>query len=159
MHARLQGYAAAWHRSEDFLHRFRSRAQLLLAHHFARFIQHALPTGSIAQVQTNGQFRLDILVARSLRGATLLHCRSPLSVCASSASITWERTASRRETGLLIPSVHTNNHPKQLPIEMTRTVTRVTADCLPSSVVLSFATKSGAPQGRTLPCPQFGNDR
>src|SRR5664279_2846575 len=105
MHARLQGYAAAWHRSEDFLHRFRSRAQLLLAHHFARFIQHAVPTGSIAQVQTDGQFRLDILVARSLRGATLLHCRSPLSVCASSASITWERTASRRETGLLIPSV------------------------------------------------------
>src|SRR5664279_1376872 len=109
MHARLQGYAAAWHRSEDFLHRFRSRAQLLLAHHFARFIQHAVPTGSIAQVQTDGQFRLDILVARSLRGATLLHCRSPLSVCASSASITWERTASRRETGLLIPSVRESN--------------------------------------------------
>ena len=39
---------------------------------------------------------------------TLLHCRSPLSVCASSASITWERTASRPETGLLIPSVHAN---------------------------------------------------
>jgi hypothetical protein len=29
-----------------------------------------------------------------------------LSVVLSSTSITWERTASRRETGLLIPSVH-----------------------------------------------------
>jgi hypothetical protein len=31
------------------------------------------------------------------------HCRSPF-ICASSTSITWERTASRPETGLLIPS-------------------------------------------------------
>jgi hypothetical protein len=29
-----------------------------------------------------------------------------LFICASSTSITWERTASRPETGLLIPSVY-----------------------------------------------------
>ena len=38
------------------------------------------------------------------RSANLLHCRSPFYLCASSTSITWERTASRPETGLLIPS-------------------------------------------------------
>ena len=41
-------------------------------------------------------------------GANLLHCRCVLSLVLSSTSITWERTASRRETGLLIPSVHAN---------------------------------------------------
>jgi len=32
-----------------------------------------------------------------------------LFICASSTSITWERTASRPETGLLIPSVYARN--------------------------------------------------
>ena len=36
-------------------------------------------------------------------GANLFHCRSPF-ICALSTSMTWERTASRPETGLLIPS-------------------------------------------------------
>ena len=31
-----------------------------------------------------------------------------LLICALSTSITWERTASRPETGLLIPSVYRN---------------------------------------------------
>ncbi len=95
----------AWHRSKNFFHGFRSRAQLLLPNYFASFVQHAVPSRSITQVQTDRQPLIDILLARCRHSAILLHCRSPLSVCASSASITWERTASRPETGLLIPSV------------------------------------------------------
>ena len=52
---------------------------------------------------------MQILVARYRRGASLLHAGLLIclrSVCASSASITWERIASRPETGLLIPSVY-----------------------------------------------------
>ena len=37
-----------------------------------------------------------------------------LFICALSTSITWERTASRPETGLLIPSVSNNHHTKTL---------------------------------------------
>jgi hypothetical protein len=33
--------------------------------------------------------------------------------CAQSTSITWERTASRSETGILIPSVISNSLPNQ----------------------------------------------
>src|SRR5450756_1306445 len=105
MHPRLQRYPAAWHCSKDFFHGFRSRAQLLLADHFASFVQQAVPARSITQVQTDSKLLREILVARGHCSATLFHCRSPLSVCASSASITWEPTASRPETGLLIPSV------------------------------------------------------
>jgi hypothetical protein len=37
-----------------------------------------------------------------------------LFICASSTSITWERTASRPETGLLIPSVYNNDAKRSL---------------------------------------------
>jgi len=39
-----------------------------------------------------------VKILRLLRrcSANLLHCRSPLSLALHSASITWERTASRR---------------------------------------------------------------
>jgi hypothetical protein len=37
-----------------------------------------------------------------------------LFICASSTSITWERTASRSETGLLIPSAFVNYEPSDL---------------------------------------------
>ena len=97
MHSRLQRDPAPWHSPEHFFHRLRSRAQLLFQQHFPRFIQHAIPARAIPQIQTNRQLLLcKILVLPGRYSANLLHCRSPLSLAPSSASITWERTASRR---------------------------------------------------------------
>jgi hypothetical protein len=58
MHSRFQGSPAPRHSPEHFFHRFRSRAQPLFQHHFPRFIQHAIPARSIAQIQTDCQFLL-----------------------------------------------------------------------------------------------------
>ena len=58
MHPRLQRDSTPWHLPEYVCHRFRSRAQLLFQQHVARFIQHAIPTRSIAQLQTDRQFLL-----------------------------------------------------------------------------------------------------
>src|SRR2546428_13791227 len=52
---------------------------------------------SVAQVQANRQPLALHFSDRMCRcSANLLHCRSPLSLALSSASITWERIASRR---------------------------------------------------------------
>ena len=59
MHPRLQRYPAARHGPEYLSHRFRSRAQLLFQQHFARFVQQAVPTRSIAQIQTDGQLLVE----------------------------------------------------------------------------------------------------
>src|ERR1041385_9065835 len=109
MRPRLQRDPAAWHSAEHLAHSFRRGAHLTFPLHLASFIQNAVPTGAIAQVQADRQLRLGKIAALlRCHGANLLHCRSPLSVVLSSTSITWERTASRRETGLLIPSVLNN---------------------------------------------------
>src|SRR5581483_11363256 len=107
----------ARHRCETFADGFRPRACLLLANHFTRLAEHAVPAPAIPQIQTDGQLTLQILLACFHRSASLLHVPVSLSVCALSASITWERTASRLETGLLIPSVCDNNRRSRCQIK------------------------------------------
>src|SRR5581483_4265765 len=110
MRPRLQRDPAARHFAEHLAQGFRRGAHLAFPLHLAPFIQHAVPTRAIAQVQADRQLKLCKMSALVYRySANLLHSRSPLSVVLSSTSITWERTASRRETGLLIPSVHANH--------------------------------------------------
>src|SRR5208282_1966388 len=83
--------------AEGFLQCFPTRAHSLFPLNLAGFIHHAVPTVAVSQIQSNGQFLLrNIPALRCCSGANLLHCRSPFISCASSASITWERTASRR---------------------------------------------------------------
>src|SRR5450755_2716985 len=94
---RFQRHPTAGHPTEDFLHGLRRGRHFLFQNHFSRFIQNAVPTPSISQIKPNRQFLtcnfFDLLCRCS---ANLLHCRSPLSPCALSASITWELIASRR---------------------------------------------------------------
>src|SRR5271167_751010 len=94
---RFQRHPAARHPTEDFLHGLRPGRHFLFQNYFSRLIQYAVPTPSVSQIQPDRQFLtynfFDLLCRCS---ANLLHCRSPLSPCASSASITWELIASRR---------------------------------------------------------------
>src|SRR5258708_2248121 len=93
----FQRDATAQHGAENFLQRFRCRTDSLLQLYLASFIQHAIPTVAISQIQSDGQFLLrNIPALRCCSGANLLHCRSPLSLVLKSTSITWEPTASRR---------------------------------------------------------------
>src|SRR5262245_36152434 len=93
----FQRYPAARHGTENFAQRFRTRTHSLLQLDLPRFIQYAVPTVAIPQIQSDRQCwlrKLFALLAHS--GANLIHCRSPLSLVPLSTSITWERTASRR---------------------------------------------------------------
>src|SRR6516225_5629077 len=88
---------AARHGAEDFLQRFRSRTHSLFQLYPPAFIQHAVPTVAIAQVQSDGQcLPRNIPALLCYRGANLFPFRSPLSLVPLSTSITWELTASRR---------------------------------------------------------------
>src|SRR5271156_6773312 len=50
--------------------------------YLTRFIQHAVPTVAISQIQSDGQFLLrNIPALRCCSGANLLHCRSPYLLC------------------------------------------------------------------------------
>src|SRR5579871_2294554 len=93
MRSDLQCDPAAWHGSENFAQRFRSRAHALFQLYLPHFIQHAVPAVAISQIQSDGQClprNIPALLCR--RSANLLHCRSPLSLVPLSTSITWERT-------------------------------------------------------------------
>src|SRR5215472_2056098 len=98
------------HCAEEFLQCFRTHADSLLQLDLACFIHHAVPTAAISQIQPDGEPLLRKIPAWLCSySANLLHCRSPFTSCASSTSITWERTpASRPETGLLISSDYAN---------------------------------------------------
>ena len=70
----------------------------------------------VSEIQSNGQF---LLAKHSCSASTAVvltfFIAGLLFICALSTSITWERTASRLETGLLIPLLTTtiwNNHPR-----------------------------------------------
>jgi len=98
---------AARHGAKNFLQRFRRGTHSLFQLYLPGFIEHAVPAVAISQIQSDGQSRLRKIPALLCAyGANLLHCRSSLSLLPLSTSITWERTASRPETGLLIPSVN-----------------------------------------------------
>jgi hypothetical protein len=81
MHARFQRDLATRHPPEHFLHRLRSRAHSLLQPHAPRFIPHAIPTRTIAQIETDRQLLLGTIpTLLHCYGANLLPCRSPLSL-------------------------------------------------------------------------------
>jgi hypothetical protein len=96
---------AARHFTEDFLQGFRTRADSLLQPYLTSFIQHAVPTVAISQVQSDGQ-RLLRKIPALLRGcgAKLLHCRSPL-ICAFKHVDTLGAYSIPSETGLVVSSV------------------------------------------------------
>src|SRR6516164_3848859 len=100
----LQRDPAARHGTEHFAQGFRSRTHSLLQLYVARFIQHAVPTVAISQIQSDGQFLLgNISVQLCHRGANLLHCRSPL-ICAFKHVDNLGAYSIPSETGLLISS-------------------------------------------------------
>jgi hypothetical protein len=82
MRPSFQRDPATRHGAEDFLQRFRSRTHALLQLDLARFIQHAVPTVVIAQIQSDGQSLPGNIPALLRRySANLLHCRSPFYLC------------------------------------------------------------------------------
>ena len=109
MHPSLKRNAAAWHPAEHLAHGFRRRAQSLLQDNRARFIQHAVPARPIPQIQSDRQFLFEEILALLRRySANLLHCRSPFYLCLEHVDNLGAYTASRPETGLLIPSDFAN---------------------------------------------------
>jgi hypothetical protein len=109
MRPRLQRDPAARHRAKDFPQCFRARPDSLLKLYLAGFIHHAIPAVAIFQIQSNGQFllgKIPVLLRRC--GATLFHCRSPFYLCFEHVDNLGAYTASRPETGLLIPSDYIN---------------------------------------------------
>src|SRR3989442_5628311 len=74
--------------------------------HLALLVQDAVTTASVAQIQPDGQPSAGsrFLARRLPYGVILLHGQSPFRVHLECVSL-WERIASRRGTGLLIPSI------------------------------------------------------
>jgi len=109
----LQRDPAVRHLAENFAQRCRIRADALLPLYLTRFVQHAVPAVAISQIESDGQSLLQDFLARLRRyGATLLHCRSPFYLCFEHVDNLGAYTASRPETGLLIPSVYTGHRIK-----------------------------------------------
>src|SRR5437763_15827088 len=90
---------------EDFLQRVRTRTNSLFQLYLTGLIHDAVPAVAIAQIQSDGQFLLrNIPALRCRSDANLLHCRSPFYLCFEHVDNLGAYTASRPETGLLIPS-------------------------------------------------------
>ena len=96
---------AARHLAEDFAQRFRIRADTLLQLYLAGFVQHAVPAVAVSQIQSNGQFLLrNIPAVRCCSGANLTSLPVSFYLCFEHVDNLGAYTASRPETGLLIPS-------------------------------------------------------
>ena len=78
--------------AENFPQCFRIRAHALFPLDLASFIQHAVPTVAIAQIQANAQLLSRNFPARLRRWVLTSFIAGLLFICASSTSITWERT-------------------------------------------------------------------
>src|SRR6184192_2265145 len=102
MRSRLHRYATPHHPSKGLLHFFRGCWYLLFSKDFADFIQNAVRTETISQIQPNGELPVQNVFFTRLHSANLLHCRSPF-LCALSTSIIGS-LSHPVETGLLIPS-------------------------------------------------------
>src|SRR5439155_12455305 len=102
MRSRLHRYATPHHPSKGLLHFFRGCWYLLFSKDFADFIQNAVTTETISQIQPNGELPVQNVFFTRLHSANLLHCRSPF-LCALSTSIIGS-LSHPVETGLLIPS-------------------------------------------------------
>src|SRR5579864_6949126 len=85
MRPRLPRHSAVRHRPEHLSQGLRRCTQFVFEHHLPMFIQHAIPTPTIPEIQSHG-----VLLLRKLSGLprchsdTLRHSRSPL-YCASTA--------------------------------------------------------------------------
>src|SRR5436305_15090723 len=100
---------------EDFLQRFRTRTNSLFQLYLTGLIHDAVPAVAIAQIQSDGQFLLRNIPALCCRSdANLLHCRSPFYLCFEHVDNLRAYTASRPETGLLIPSEEVGSAPREL---------------------------------------------
>jgi hypothetical protein len=88
----LQRDPATRHPAEDFVQRFRTRPHALLQLDLAAFIQHAIPTVTISHIQSHGQFLPRNIPARLRPCGLTFFIAGLLFICASSTSITWERT-------------------------------------------------------------------
>src|SRR5262250_375602 len=84
MRSRLHRDATPRHTTEYLFHRFQCGRPFVLQHYLSCFIQNAVRTGTISQVQPNGELPLENVFSIRLLGANLLHCRSLF--CASSTS-------------------------------------------------------------------------
>src|SRR5450631_2894477 len=85
---------------------------------------------------SNRQLRLRKILRRLYRcGANLLHCRSPLSLALQSASITWERTASRRRPAFSLENNCGKRWVKQLPSALELPCARVVGAASPSTAL------------------------
>jgi hypothetical protein len=60
---RFQRHPAARHPAEDFLHGLRCGRHFLFQNDFSRFIQNAVPTESISQIQPDRQFLTSLPVS------------------------------------------------------------------------------------------------
>src|SRR3974377_205557 len=85
MRPRLHGDATPRHATEYLLHGFRCGRQFVLQNDFACLIQNAVRTGTVSQIQTNGELPFENVFPTHAHSANLLHCRSPF-LCASSTS-------------------------------------------------------------------------
>src|SRR4051812_38006425 len=114
----FQRDAAARHAPEDFLQRFCTRTNSLFQLYLTCLIHDAVPAVAIAQIQSDGQFLLrNIPTLRCRSDANLLHCRSPFYLCFEHVDNLGAYTASRPETGLLIPSDYATVHPRSALIQ------------------------------------------
>src|SRR3984885_14650329 len=97
---------AARHGTEHFAQRFRIRAHALLQLNAAGFIQHAVPAAAVSRSTPTVSVCREIFLLGFVPTVLTFFIAGLLFICALSTSITWERIASRPETGLLIPSVN-----------------------------------------------------
>ena len=107
---------AARHGTEHFAQRFRIRAHALLQLDAAGFIQHAVPAVAVSQSGQRSVSVREIFLLGFIATVLTFFIAGRLFICALSTSITWERTASRPETGLLAVShlIH-QSHPLARP--------------------------------------------
>src|SRR5262249_42900104 len=76
------------------LHSFQGRCQFMFENYFSYFIQNAVRTETISQIQSYGELPFENVFPTRLHNANLLHCRSPF-LCLEHVEH-WERITSRR---------------------------------------------------------------
>jgi hypothetical protein len=84
--SRLHRYATPRHATEYLQHGFRCGRQFMFEYYLSCFMQDAVRTGAISQIQTNRELPLENVFSTRPHSANLLHCRSPF-LCASSTFI------------------------------------------------------------------------
>jgi hypothetical protein len=88
----LQRDSTARHSAEDLLQCLRTGTDLLLQLYLARFIHYAKPTVAISQIQPDRELLLRKILLGCAAAVLTFFIAGLLFICASSTSITWERT-------------------------------------------------------------------